>query len=85
MTEKRKPGRPEIGGRVAVALGAGLLARIDKARGKQTRAAWLRDAAERALPVEDGGGAAAAAGDLDLSAASERGIRDVPVREDGPL
>lgn len=48
---KRRPGRPEIGGRVTVSLGP-LLARIDAARGKRSRAAWLRAAAEQALTTQ---------------------------------
>lgn len=44
-----KGGRPAIGGPVSVALGEDLLQRIDAARGKQSRAAWLRQAAEAAL------------------------------------
>lgn len=48
MTDKRRPGRPEIGGRVTIALGD-LLPRIDTARGRLSRAAWLRRAAEHYL------------------------------------
>jgi hypothetical protein len=49
MTDKRRPGRPEIGGRVTIALGADRLARIDRDRSSQSRAEWLRAAADAHL------------------------------------
>jgi hypothetical protein len=52
MPHKRRPGRPEIGGRVTIALGP-LLARIDAIRGRTSRASWLRSAAEHALTCPD--------------------------------
>lgn len=49
--EERRPGRPEIGGRVTIAVGEDLLARVDADADRLglTRAQWLRDAAEGRL------------------------------------
>lgn len=48
----RRPGRPEIGGRVSIALGP-VLTRIDAVRGRTSRASWVRSAAEHALTCPD--------------------------------
>ncbi|MGW4695139.1 hypothetical protein ACWEO1_22485 [Kitasatospora cineracea] len=45
-------GRPEVGPPVSVRFPKDMLERIDVARGKQSRAEWLRTAAEAALLAE---------------------------------
>lgn len=50
--KRYRVGRPEVGGRFTFCLGD-ILARLDAARGRTSRASWLRDAAEHALTCPD--------------------------------